>query len=133
MSLSAFAVCASSKPFAKREFCLTSEIQGELFFKKFKWHIFLNLSACGMQPSITTNHLAFTILFDSIATCEYFSTCFRYTFLQSSSSFGENPTHYTRKKDIFSHSPTLFKGRGFKVLGKTLSRTHNRRITRESS
>nr|KAF6392632.1 hypothetical protein mPipKuh1_007821 [Pipistrellus kuhlii] len=82
-----------------------------------------------MHPSIATNRLAFTILFDFIAVCEYPSTCFRYTFLRSLLPTGRANSSPPETRH-FIHSPT-WSGRGSKVPGDTL-RTHSRRITCEA-
>lgn len=83
-----------------------------------------------MHPSIATNRLAFTILFDFIAVCEYPSTCFRYTFLRSLLPTGRANSSPPETRH-FVHSPT-WSGRGSKVSGET-PRTHSRRrITREA-
>lgn len=82
-----------------------------------------------MHPSIATNRLALTILFDFIAVCEYPSTCFRYTFLRSLLPTGRTNSSPPETRH-FVHSPT-WSGRGFTVSGET-PRTHSRRITREA-
>lgn len=83
-----------------------------------------------MHPSITTIHLAFTILFD-FRCCVWIFLYMLQIHIPTVFCLLQAKPHHTQEKDIFFLSPTLCKGRGFQVSGKTLSRTHTCRITCE--
>lgn len=77
---------------------------------------------------MSTNHWAFTILFDFITAGDHFPTCLRYTFLHPPASDGQ--AHHTPKRRVLTCPLGLG---GSRVSGEAMSRRHDCRVGNSKS